>query len=136
MDINGRTKEKDSRRKEEKTAMSATKNSHFPSALAWVISCTLALVSFSYVYASPTIEHWTTDNGARVYYVYAPELPMVDIQFIFDGGSARDQDHKGAALLTSALSWTLMPSPPALRMSAPNSAPVLIVTWQSSVCEV
>ncbi len=103
MDINGRTKDKYSRIKEGKTAMPATKNNHYPSALAWVISCVLSLVSFSSAYASPNIEHWTTDNGARVYYVHAPELPMVDIQFIFDGGSARDQDHKGVALLTNAL---------------------------------
>lgn len=96
MDINYRTKGK-------KAAMSVFKNSHYPFTLAWVTSCILYLVSFSCAYASPKIEHWTTDNGARVYYVYAPELPMVDIQFIFDAGSARDQDHKGVALLTSAL---------------------------------
>ncbi len=53
--------------------------------------------------AAPAIQHWTTANGARVYFVPAPELPMVDVQFIFDGGSARDGDRPGLALLTSAL---------------------------------
>ncbi len=71
--------------------------------LARLTACVLALAAFTLVQASPRIEHWTTDNGARVYYVHAPELPMVDIQFIFDGGSARDGGNKGVALLTSAL---------------------------------
>ncbi|MFQ5488030.1 MAG: M16 family metallopeptidase, partial [Gammaproteobacteria bacterium] len=68
-----------------------------------VLSCILYLVSLPSVFAAPAIQHWTTANGARVYYVHAPELPMVDIQFIFDGGSARDGDHPGVALLTNAL---------------------------------
>ena len=53
--------------------------------------------------AAPTIQHWTTDNGARIYFVAAPGLPMVDIQFTFDAGSARDQDKKGLAHLTNSL---------------------------------
>ena len=63
----------------------------------------LYLVALSSASAAPAIQHWTTANGARVYYVHAPELPMVDIQFIFDGGSARDGSHRGVALLTNAL---------------------------------
>ncbi|HHH35314.1 MAG TPA: insulinase family protein [Gammaproteobacteria bacterium] len=55
------------------------------------------------VSAAPAIEHWTTSNGARVYYVHAPELPMVDIQFIFDAGGARDGGRPGLARLTNAL---------------------------------
>jgi len=54
-------------------------------------------------HASPTIQHWTTDNGARIYFVAAPDLPMVDIQFTFDAGSARDDDKKGVAHLTNSL---------------------------------
>jgi len=54
-------------------------------------------------HAAPTIQHWTTDNGARIYFVAAPGLPMVDIQFTFDAGSARDQDKKGLAHLTNSL---------------------------------
>ena len=49
------------------------------------------------------IEHWTTANGARVYYVHAPELPMVDVRVVFDAGSARDGDRPGLALLTNTL---------------------------------
>ncbi len=53
--------------------------------------------------AAPAIQHWTTDNGARVYFVPAPGLPMVDIQLTFDAGSARDGDQYGVAHLTNSL---------------------------------
>ncbi len=68
---------------------------------AWVllIGLTLSLT----LYASPDIESWQTDNGGRVYYVYTPELPMVDIQVIFDAGAARDATKSGLALLTNAM---------------------------------
>ena len=53
--------------------------------------------------ATPDIEHWTTNNGARVYYVRAPELPIVDMQIVFDAGAARDGDDHGLAILTNGL---------------------------------
>ncbi|MFA5529043.1 MAG: pitrilysin family protein [Thiohalomonadaceae bacterium] len=56
-----------------------------------------------FVQAMPEIEHWATKNGARVYYVHAPQLPMVDVQVVFDGGSARDEGKPGRAVLTNAL---------------------------------
>lgn len=55
------------------------------------------------VLASPNIEYWITSAGAEVYYVHAPELPMVDIQIIFDAGSSRDEDALGIAMLTNSL---------------------------------
>ena len=55
------------------------------------------------VQASPKIEHWQTSNGARVYFVAAPELAMVDIKVVFDAGSARDKNLSGTALLTNAM---------------------------------
>ena len=55
------------------------------------------------VFATPDIEHWTTKNGARVYYVRAPELPIVDMQIVFDAGAARDGDDHGLAILTNGL---------------------------------
>lgn len=53
--------------------------------------------------AAPEIEQWTTDNGARVMFVRAPEIPMVDARVTFDAGSARDGDQPGMARLTSSL---------------------------------
>ncbi|MEJ2361940.1 MAG: pitrilysin family protein [Gammaproteobacteria bacterium] len=49
------------------------------------------------------IETWQTDNGARVYYVSAPQLPMVDIRVVFNAGSARDGNKPGLAHLTNTL---------------------------------
>lgn len=63
----------------------------------------LALSFSAVVQASPEIQHWTTDNGARVYYVQATELPMVDVKVVFNAGAARDGDKSGVALMTSAM---------------------------------
>jgi len=49
------------------------------------------------------IQEWKTKNGARVLYVCAPELPMVDIQAVFDAGSVRDGNKKGIAKLANGL---------------------------------
>ncbi len=49
------------------------------------------------------IQQWETGNGARVYFVPAMELPMVDVQIVFDAGSARDGTRPGVAQLTSRL---------------------------------
>lgn len=53
--------------------------------------------------ALPSIQVWRTANGARVYFVAAAELPMMDIRIVFDAGSARDGTKKGVGLLTSRL---------------------------------
>lgn len=53
--------------------------------------------------AGPKIEHWQTKNGAKVFYVNAPELPIVDVRIVFDAGSARDAKIAGLATLTSSL---------------------------------
>lgn len=55
------------------------------------------------VHGIPVIQHWTTTNGARVYFVPAPEIPMVDMQVVFDAGAARDGDKFGLALMTNAV---------------------------------
>lgn len=53
--------------------------------------------------AGPAIQHWQTQNGARVYFVPAPQLPMADVRVMFDAGSARDADKNGLAALTGAM---------------------------------
>jgi len=65
----------------------------------------LALCGFmsNAAWAVPVIQHWQTSNGVRVLFVEAHELPMVDIQVVFDAGSARDGDTPGVANLTSDL---------------------------------
>jgi zinc protease len=49
------------------------------------------------------IQHWQTENGARVYFVEARDLPMVDARVVFDAGAARDGERPGLASLTAAL---------------------------------
>lgn len=51
----------------------------------------------------PEIQHWTTANGARVYFVATSVLPVVDLSLVFDAGSARDGNKPGLAALTSSL---------------------------------
>ena len=64
----------------------------------------LTLAPVALVNAAPVIQHWQTTNGARVYFVPAPELPMVDVSVIFDAGGARDEEGKGGiSQLTSGL---------------------------------
>ena len=53
--------------------------------------------------AAPKIQHWVTDNGVRVYFFPAPELPMMDLRVVFDAGSAKDGDKHGLALMTNGL---------------------------------
>jgi zinc protease len=64
----------------------------------------LLLVFVTPLSAGPQIQHWQTTKGAKVYFVEAHELPMVDIQVNFDAGSAREPLHKkGLAAMTSSL---------------------------------
>lgn len=51
----------------------------------------------------PAIERWTTANGARVLFVPAPGIPMLDVRVLFDAGSARDGAWPGLARFTAAL---------------------------------
>ena len=77
------------------------------SALVIIFSLTLSGCSTTKVktddHKTVDIQEWKTNNGARVLYVYAPELPMVDIQAVFDAGSVRDTSSPGIANLTNGL---------------------------------
>lgn len=53
--------------------------------------------------AMPEIRQWQTDNGARVLFVEAHEIPLVEVQLTFAAGSARDGEHPGIAHLVSDL---------------------------------
>ncbi|MBK5969626.1 MULTISPECIES: M16 family metallopeptidase [Thiorhodovibrio] len=60
------------------------------------------LVSHSAL-AGPEIQHWMTDQGAKVLFVEAPDLPMLDIRVALDAGSARDGERPGIASLSAGL---------------------------------
>jgi zinc protease len=62
--------------------------------LAWVSPASAVL----------PIEHWTTSTGARVYFVRAPAIPMLDISITFDAGDRHDPPGKaGLAALTLSM---------------------------------
>ncbi len=63
----------------------------------------ISLLITQFAIAIPTIQHWQTSNGTKVYFVPAPDLPMVNIEIVFDAGSARDNDKPGLAKLTNGL---------------------------------
>ena len=52
-------------------------------------------------FATPKIQHWQADSGARVYFVENHDLPMLDLTVTFAAGSGFDVAEKsGLAGLT------------------------------------
>ncbi len=49
------------------------------------------------------IHDWTTDNGVRVLFVEARDLPMIDVRLTFKAGSSRDGELPGISRLVNAL---------------------------------
>ncbi|MCX8018651.1 MAG: insulinase family protein, partial [Rhodocyclaceae bacterium] len=64
----------------------------------------LLLVFVGEAIAGPKIEHWTLPSGAKVYFVAARDLPILDVQVDFVAGGARSPAGKsGVASLTASL---------------------------------
>ena len=55
------------------------------------------------VQAGPHIEHWRSESGTPVYFIAAPQIPMLDIQVTLDAGNSRDGAHPGLSQMTHAL---------------------------------
>ena len=69
-----------------------------------VLALFVFLLSSTSVWASPDIQQWTLNNGARVLFVESHELPMLRVSLVFDAGSSRDiRGKEGQALLTNHL---------------------------------
>lgn len=66
----------------------------------WVL---LALAFLGTAWAGPKIDTWETTKGARVLFVAAPDLPILDVRVVFEAGSARDGERSGLASLTAGL---------------------------------
>lgn len=49
------------------------------------------------------LQHWTTEQGTRVYFMQAEELPMLDIQLLFAAGASRDGELPGLGTMTNAM---------------------------------
>lgn len=67
------------------------------------VSMLLALAWAGAARADIAIQHWQARSGARVYYVEAPQLPLLDVRVVFDAGSAREAGKAGLAQLTNTL---------------------------------
>lgn len=74
-----------------------------PGVLARVWLAVLLLCVAGLNQAGPPIQSWETSNGVRVLFVQAPDLPMVDVNVVFDAGSARDGAHSGLAAMTAGM---------------------------------
>ncbi len=62
------------------------------------------LAASGFAQAALDIQHWTLDNGARVYFVENHTIPMLDVNVEFDAGGRRDPAGKaGLSSLTSGL---------------------------------
>jgi zinc protease len=68
------------------------------------VIASLCLMTISVaINATPEIQTWKTENGAKVLFVPATEIPMLDVRIVFDAGSARDAGISGLAVLTNGL---------------------------------
>lgn len=68
---------------------------------AWLLPLLLVVAP---AHAALDIQHWSTAQGARVYFVANHDLPMLDLAVFFDAGSARDGAAKsGLASLTHTM---------------------------------
>jgi zinc protease len=66
-----------------------------------LFACVVALMLSPTAWAGLDIQHWSTSQGARVYFVENHDLPMLDVSVDFSAGSARDARSKsGLANLT------------------------------------
>jgi zinc protease len=62
------------------------------------------LLGWGHAWAAIPIQHWTLPNGAAVFLVESPTIPMVDVQVDFDAGSRRDPaDKAGLARVTAGM---------------------------------
>jgi zinc protease len=75
----------------------------FPIMFKQFLMLLLALTVGS-AHAALQIQHWTLDNGARVYFVENHSIPVLDMSVEFDAGSRRDPEGKtGVSGLSNAM---------------------------------
>jgi zinc protease len=70
--------------------------------LGYLLGLLFAFAAAAPAYALLPIQHWQTQNGARVYFVETRDLPMLDVSVDFPAGSVFDTRAKsGLAALTA-----------------------------------
>src|SRR3990167_9237128 len=68
----------------------------------WLIFFTFPIVAHAST-SVLNIQHWKTHNGADVYFVHEPEIPIVDVAVIFAAGSAYDGTQWGIASFVNSM---------------------------------
>jgi zinc protease len=83
----------------------------FARSIRWVGSLGLVFAAQVTAHAGIAISHWQQADGAKVYFVSNPAIPMVDVRIDFDAGSRRDPaGQEGLASAAAELSlWGLSP---------------------------
>lgn len=66
-----------------------------------LLGATLLIASTS-VWPALPIQHWLLPNGARVYLVESPAVPMLDVQVDIDAGARRDPAHQAGLARAAA----------------------------------
>lgn len=74
-----------------------------PGKLIIMFGITVLMLLSLTAYATPQIQTWQTANGAKVLFIPATEIPMLDVRITFDAGGARDNGLSGLAMLTNGL---------------------------------
>ena len=102
------------------------KNLKKMTARACIVGAGLVMFTHS-AWALLPIQHWTEPNGARIWLVESPAIPMVDVQIDFDAGSRRDPAQQvglasAAAMMTSKGVRALSAKDPALDENALGEA--------------
>ena len=73
-------------------------------ALLWAALALAGALGSAPARASLPIEHWTTSNGTRVYFVRADSIPMLDVSLDFDAGGRFDPEgREGLASVANAM---------------------------------
>ena len=63
----------------------------------------LAFAVSAQAQTGPRIEHWQSDSGTPVFFIAAPQIPMLDIQVVLDAGNSRDGTLPGLSQITHSL---------------------------------
>ena len=63
----------------------------------------LAFAVSAQAQTGPRIEHWRSDSGTPVFFIAAPQIPMLDIQIVLDAGNSRDGTLPGLSQITHSL---------------------------------
>ena len=96
----------------------------------WMLGWIAGLLSVGWAQAGIPIEHWTLANGAQVFLVQSPSLPLVDVQIDFDAGARRDPAGRSGLASATALmigKGLKAPYPPWMKTRSARPGPMAVL---------